>query len=197
MTMQKSDDALRLGRRHLLAAGLATLAAPRMARAQGRDLVFLSTQLRPIESAQRMRAILAGFGAPVSFVTEQPAQLGVRVRAEAQAGSRTTSVIGGLHGEVLPLAASNTLSSLAALLPRLADRGINAGMRESGKLGGAQQRYIPWMQATYLMVAHRQALPFLPEGVDLNAITYDQLAQWGASIQQRTGQRRLGFPAGP
>lgn len=190
----------RMTRRGFGAAGLAALLAalPRDLRAQARDLVFLSTQLRPVESAQRMRSeILSGFGSPVNFVPEQPPQLGVRVRAEQQGGTRTTSVIGALHGEILPLASTNSLASLDSLMAQLAPRGFNPEMVESGKLGTAQQRYIPWMQATYHMAAHRQALPFLPEGADINALTYEQLAQWANNIATRTGQRRLGFPAGP
>ncbi len=57
--------------------------------------------------------------------------------------------------------------------------------------------YIPWMQATYLMVANKQALPFLPAGADINTLTYAQLAAWAAAIQAKTGKRMLGFPAGP
>ncbi|UFN47510.1 extracellular solute-binding protein [Roseomonas sp. OT10] len=187
-------DAGRLGLGALLAAALPAAGA----RAQGQELVFLSTQLRPIESAQAMRQkILAGFGRPVNFVTEQPPQLGVRVRAEQQAGARTTSLIGGLHGEILPLLSTNALAPVDEVLSGLSNRTFNAAMLESGKLGGTQQRYIPWMQATYLMVAHKQALPFLPAGADLNALTYAQLGQWAAAIQEKTGQRRLGFPAGP
>ncbi len=191
-----------LSRRAAGSIGLGALLAAALpgglARAQAQELVFLSTQLRPIESAQRMRQqILAGFGAPVNFVTEQPPQLGVRVRAEQQAGGRTISVIGGLHGEILPLVSTNALAPLDDVLAGLANRRFNADMLAAGKLGGAQQRYIPWMQATYLMAAHKQALPFLPAGADINALSYDQLGQWAAAIQQRTGQRRLGFPAGP
>jgi multiple sugar transport system substrate-binding protein len=57
--------------------------------------------------------------------------------------------------------------------------------------------YIPWMQATYIMVANRQALPFLPAGADINALTYEQLGAWATAIQAKTGKRMLGFPAGP
>ena len=53
------------------------------------------------------------------------------------------------------------------------------------------------MQATYVMVANKQALPYLPAGADMNALTYAQLQQWGKNIADKTGQRRLGFPAGP
>jgi multiple sugar transport system substrate-binding protein len=31
----------------------------------------------------------------------------------------------------------------------------------------------------------------------VNALTYDQVAQWGAAIQKATNQRVIGFPAGP
>jgi multiple sugar transport system substrate-binding protein len=47
------------------------------------------------------------------------------------------------------------------------------------------------------MVASKKALPYLPEGANIQALTYAQLAQWAQNIQQKTGQRALGFPAGP
>jgi multiple sugar transport system substrate-binding protein len=52
------------------------------------------------------------------------------------------------------------------------------------------------MQATYIMVARSEALEDLPDGADVNALTWDQLTEWGANIQAETGERRLGFPAG-
>src|SRR5229473_2289694 len=64
-------------------------------------------------------------------------------------------------------------------------------------LGTAHQLYIPWMQAGYIMVANKQALPYLPSGADINALSYDQLATWASTLQQKTGKRLLGFPAGP
>jgi multiple sugar transport system substrate-binding protein len=131
-----------------------------------------------------------------TYVTEEPQNLTVRLRAEAQAGRRTVSLVGALHGELQPLAAEG-LDPLEDVARGLADRGIPAGLMELGRLGTAQQLYIPWMQATYIMAAHRRALPFLPTGADINALTYEQLREWAAAIQARTNQRRLGFPAGP
>ncbi|RKK03449.1 extracellular solute-binding protein [Pseudoroseomonas wenyumeiae] len=179
-------------------AGLLLGAAAWAPAARAEELVFLSTQLRPIESAQKMRTqILAGAPVPTNFVTEQPPQLGVHVRAEAQAGKPVSSLIGGLHGELLPLAGTRNLAPLDDVLGSLTNRQINPAMLEAGKLGGSQQLYIPWMQATYIMVANKQALPFLPAGADINALTYEQLAQWAGNIQEKTGKRLLGFPAGP
>src|ERR1700757_3623105 len=68
-------------------------------RAWADDLVFLSTQLRPIEEAQKVREIiLKGAPVPVSFVTEDPPALPVRIKAEQQGGKHTISLIGALHG---------------------------------------------------------------------------------------------------
>jgi multiple sugar transport system substrate-binding protein len=66
-----------------------------------------------------------------------------------------------------------------------------------GKFGTAHQLYIPWMQATYIMVANKEALPYLSGGADINALTYEQLALWASAVQEKTGKRLLGFSAGP
>jgi multiple sugar transport system substrate-binding protein len=52
------------------------------------------------------------------------------------------------------------------------------------------------MQASYIMVANRKALPFLPPGAKLDALDYDQLAAWVDALERGTGKRLLGFPAG-
>ncbi len=64
-----------------------------------------------------------------------------------------------------------------------------------GKLGKPTQQYIPWMQATYVMAAKKEALQYLPDGADVNALNYDQLIEWGKNMQEATGQPQIGFPA--
>jgi multiple sugar transport system substrate-binding protein len=68
---------------------------------------------------------------------------------------------------------------------------------ELGKLGTGEQKYLPWMQATYVMAANKQALQYLPEGADINALTYDQLIAWAKATAEATGSPKFGFPAGP
>jgi multiple sugar transport system substrate-binding protein len=167
-------------------------------RAWADDLVFLSTQLRPIEEAQKVReVILKGAPAPVTYVTEDPPALPVRIKAEQQGGKHTISLIGALHGELQPLLTLDALTPLDDLAATLKGRGVPDDVMKLGQLGTGHQMYIPWMQATYIMVANKQALPFLPAGADINALTYDQLRAWGTAIQEKTGKRLVGFPAGP
>ena len=53
--------------------------------AQPGRLVFLSTQLRPIEEAQKMRnVILKDFPWEVDYIAEEPQQFPVRIKAELQ-----------------------------------------------------------------------------------------------------------------
>lgn len=173
----------------------AAIAAPHPGEA---DTLFMSTQLRPIEEAQKMRdVILKDYTGKVTYVPEEPSALPVRIKAEQQGGQHTISLLGALHGELEPLKAMDAIVPLDDLAAKLADRGIPAGLMRLGRLGTQHQMYIPWMQATYFMVANKQALPYLPKGADLNALTYEQLAAWAAAIHDKTGKRVLGFPAGP
>nr|MCU0855949.1 ABC transporter substrate-binding protein [Paracoccaceae bacterium] len=114
-----------------------------------------------------------------------------RIQAELQAGSGTIAVLGGLHGDLSGLA--DGLMDLSAI----DTSGIGESMLELGTLGTGEQKYVPWMQATYLMAANRAALEHLPEGADLNALTYDQLIAWAAAVEEAEGTPKFGFPAGP
>jgi len=164
--------------------------------ASAQSLVFLSTQATPIEEAQAMRQILAGFTHPVEFISQDGGPFNDRITAETRAGRGTVGVIGTLHGDYPPFLQLGALQPLDDLAAELAGRGFQQVFMETGRLGTDTQYYLPWMQATYIMAAHKQALPYLPAGVDLNALTYAQLAEWAANVHEATGDRLLGFPGG-
>lgn len=177
----------------LCAGLLATIADAQTAR-----LIFLSTQLRPVEEAQKMRnLILKDFSQEVDYITELPQRFPMRVEAERRTGMHTIDVVGALHGELQPLVPHDVLVPLDDLAGKLTARGIPSPLLTLGKFGTAHQLYIPWMQASYVMVANKKALPYLPRGAEINALSYDQLATWASTLQQQTGKRLLGFPAGP
>ena len=180
----------------ILAGAGALLLSASFAAAQ--DVNFLSTQLRPVEEAQKVRQVLLkGVPGKVSYLVEEPPQFDVRMKAEGKAGKRTISLAGALHGELQPLVTSGDIEPIDDVVAKLADRGIPQGLMELGKLGTGKQVYIPWMQATYIMVARKEALASLPAGADVNALTYDQLEAWGKALTEKTGKRLIGFPAGP
>lgn len=176
----------------ILACTMLAFASPVLA-----QTVFVSTQLRPIEEATVVREELLKDAGDVDYVVEEPPQFAVRMQAESQAGKHTVSLVGALHGELSPLADKGQLEPLDDLAKKLAAGGMPQSVLDLGKLGKSTQQYIPWMQATYVMAAKKEALQYLPAGADVNALTYDQLIEWGKNMQEATGQPQIGFPAGP
>ncbi len=162
-------------------------------------LVFLSTQLTPIEEQEKMRNIILKdmTGAKVEFISDAEGVVVDRILAEQKAGKVAVGAIGVLHGTFPNLLAGNALEDLTPLVAKLSDRPIVKEFMTLGKLGTDKQYYIPWMQATYIMVANKKALPYLPAGANIDSLTYTQLAEWGKNITAATKEKKIGFPAGP
>ena len=157
------------------------------------EVLFWSTQARPAEEAQAMRDnVLSGFDGEIDFQPNEDGPWLTRLRAEIEAGSGTIDVLGSLHGNFSAMDPAN-----------LVDLGDMDGLAASemfnglGRLGTDTLQYVPWMQATYLMAANREALQYLPEGADINALSYEQLIAWAANVHEATGSPKFGFPAGP
>jgi multiple sugar transport system substrate-binding protein len=159
----------------------APTAAPTVAPtvAPPQPLVFLSTQLTPVEEQEKMRnIILKDFtGAKAEFVSDAEGVVVDRVLAEQKAGKVNVGVVGLLHGTFPNLLAANTLEDLTPLVAKLSDRPIVKEFLTLGKLGTDKQYYIPWMQATYIMVVNKKALQYLPAGANVDSLTYTQLAE--------------------
>lgn len=170
-------------------SGLAILVSASVAQA---DVLFWSTQAKPVEEAQAMREqVLSGFDG----ADYQPNDGGpwlTRLQAELQAGSGSIGVLGALHGDYAAMDPADLVD--------LSDLGVASGsdtFNTLAMLGTDSMQYIPWMQASYIMAASKEALPYLPEGADIDALTYDELIQWSANVHEAVGEPKFGFPAGP
>jgi multiple sugar transport system substrate-binding protein len=160
------------------------------------SITMLSSQFSPIDQAEAFRkTILANFKGKVDFI---PGDFNDRMRGEEQAGKVTVSILGGLHGDFVPFANDGLLQDLTPVLAKLGDRGFPKAFLDLAKVGTTDKTfYIPWMQATYIMAANKKALQYLPQGANVQSLTYAQLKDWGTAMQKASGQRRIGFPAGP
>ncbi len=187
---------MRMGKRAIGAGMAVALSASLLGGvvAAQEPVVILSTQMVPEEEAAKMRDnIMANYGGDFEFIGSEGGPFVDTIRAEAQAGSGDTGVALALHGELSTLGAEDLLMDLSDVA---AEVDVAPAFMELGKLGTDQQLYIPMMQATYIMAARTEALEYLPEGADINALTWEQVAQWGANMYEATGERLLGFPFG-
>lgn len=165
----------------------------------GGNLVFLSDQLSQTEETAAMRRqVLSGFsGASVAFTAfSDTTQFIDQVIAQAKAGSGALDVIGGLQGDFVALEAQIPLRDMGDVIAELKDRNFPPAYLDLAKIKGAY-RFVPWITATYLMVANKKALPYLPSGANVDSLTYDQLLAWGQAMKKAKGQQLIGFPASP
>ena len=181
----------------LLGCGLAGSGAPTGGGGGGGGkVVFLSSQFAPTAEAEKLRrTLLSGAGREVDFIpAATSAQFVDRVTAEAQAGQGNVALLGGLQGEFVTLASRGLLSDLSGLVGELTDRKFTGEYLELAKVNG-QTVFVPWVSASYLMAANKDALRYLPAGADVQKLTYEQLLAWLRAVQQGTGGQRFGLPA--
>jgi len=156
------------------------------------DVLFWSTQAKPVQEQQAMREqVLAGTSG-VDYQANDGGPWMTRLAAELEANSGSIGVLGALHGDFAAMDPADLVD--------LGDLGVasnSATFNSLATLGEAEAQYIPWMQASYIMAANKEALQYLPAGADIDALNYDQLIEWAANVHEATGEAKFGFPAGP
>lgn len=175
---------------------LAVIALPVVAQ-DSPTVTLISTQFNVVEEAEKFRGVLSGYAdGTIEFVPSEEGPMLDLLRAEAQSGSGVNDVIGALHGTFPTLANEDLLFDLTDLLNDIeTEYDISDAYVELGRMGTEDyQYYIPWMQATYTMAASNEALEYLPEGADVNTLTWAQLAEWAKNMYDATGEAKLGFP---
>jgi multiple sugar transport system substrate-binding protein len=157
------------------------------------DVLFWSTQARPVEEAQAMREeVLSGHDDAVDYQPNEDGPWLTRLNAELEAGTGSIGVLGGLHGGFSAMDPDNLMD-----LDGLGVSAASDTFNSLSMLGTDKAQYIPWMQATYIMAANKKALAHLPDGADIDALSYDELIAWAANVHEAEGDPKFGFPAGP
>ena len=200
--MSESILSQSFSRRTALGLGVGAAVAPLLAACQGAstsgggDFTFLSTQFTPVEEKQRFEKILADHvkDVNVSFNSMAVGDFTTQVKTQVQAEKVGIGMAGGLHGDLAPLA--EQLEDVDDLAGELSDAGIRKELWDLAKVGGDATKYVPWMQATYVVAVNKRALEYLPSGADVNTLTYDQYLDWAIAGRKATGKPILGFPAG-
>jgi multiple sugar transport system substrate-binding protein len=130
---------------------------------------------------------------PVFVPITAPTQFVDRVRAEAKAGKGNLDLLIGLHGDMVTFQNENLIRPINDVARQV--KNLPPSLVKIGKLGTQNQFYLPHSQATYVMVANKDVLKYMPKGADINALTYGQVFAWAKAIRKGTGQNRFGLPA--
>lgn len=157
---------------------------------------ILAEQLNEVTEAEAIRSeLLSSWGGESDYVAVEENVLIERVLAENEAGKGSADMVVALHGAFPTLAEADALVDLSDLEPELLEAGVPASYIELGRLGGDKLLYVPAIQANFMMVAKKDAVDYLPEGAEIDSLTWQQLGEWGANINEETGSKRIGFGA--
>ncbi len=157
---------------------------------------FLSTQFTPVEERQRFEQVLRSqLPVPVAYNPVEGGVFTTTIKSQAQARNVRTALIGGLYNDLAPLA--DAFDDVGGILGQLSDAGYPDEILKLTTLGGSTPKFVPWMQATYIVAVNKQALQWLPAGADVRELTYDQYLAWARAAQAAAGRPVFGIPAGP
>ncbi len=171
-----------------------------------KKVIFTSTQLVPAaEKEFVVGTLLKGFtkesGIPVEFVGLSYNELLSRLTAEEKTKKVTISLVGDLHGGLDVMSSKGLLTDLGNLT--LPYRTFISTLDKYSIIRG-KKVYVPWMQATYVMVANKEAYKYLPEGLTRDDImkasdkwTYDALLAWAKNLNDAFGGPKFGLPMSP
>jgi len=170
-------------------------------------ILWASTQLCPTaERAFVERELLPAFkketGIEVEFIPVSYEDLATRIEAEMKAKKVTISVIAELHGGLDMFASKKYLEDLTPF-GSLPGRTFPEILEKYSKIHGIKA-YVPWLTATYVMVINKKAFKYLPPGLTEKDVmegtekwTYEAFLAWAKNIYEKTGEKKVGFPAGP
>ena len=203
----RNPEGPRISRRSLFALGAGVAAAPVLSACGGvstsgasggeGSITLMSNQFSPVEEKQRFEKILKDkvTAEKVAFNQVDTGIFASTLQSQVEAGKVQINIVGALHGDLAPHAAR--LTDLDDVVGSLGDRGFSKELTDLAKLGGSTTKYIPWMQASYVLAVNKKALQWLPSGVDVQKLTYDQLLTWMTAARQGNGNKPVfGIPAG-
>ncbi|NJS36429.1 MAG: ABC transporter substrate-binding protein [Brachymonas sp.] len=177
---------------------LCTALAAALVTAAFAQVNVVSTQLRPVQEIEKVRTVLIKDAKPeINWIGEDPNTYNTRLMAESQASSGKVHVTIALDTELSPLNAAGALQDVDDVMGRLANREWSSASKDLAKMGGNNTRFIPFLTNTFQMAANKKALQYLPQGANINNLTWAQTIQWAKNMKAATGEDKFGLPGGP
>lgn len=153
---------------------------------------------RPEEQQYIREEILPGFtdatGIEVELEVLAGADIEKLLTAQRDSGQWDSDIIMTHSGDMPKYIENDFARPMDDLISGLGITVLGA-FNESTKMNGSTY-YIPISADVYLLIANNKALPYLPAGADVEAITWEQYKDWALAIAEVEGPK-VTFPAQP
>mgnify|MGYP001140784797 CR=1 FL=1 len=113
-------------------------------------------------------------------------------RAEVQQTTNhvSTDIICAHNGKMPDWLDAGWVEDLTPLVESWTDRHFSPTFNSDTNRDG-KQYFLPVGADVYLLLANNKALPYLPDGADIDAITWEQYAQWAVNIAEGEGEGKV------
>ena len=113
-------------------------------------------------------------------------------RATVQQGTNhvSTDIICAHNGKMPDWLDAGWVEDLTPLVKSWTDRHFSPTFNSDTNRDG-KQYFLPVGADVYLLLANNKALPYLPAGADIDAITWEEYAQWAVNIAEGEGEGKV------
>jgi multiple sugar transport system substrate-binding protein len=129
-------------------------------------------------------------GITVNFQVVKGEDMFDRVTVQQETGNITTDVILAFNGRFPWWTDAGYVIPLDDAVSGWTDRTVLEAFDTTAVAGGTRY-FVPISADVYLTIANNKALEYLPAGVDLDTLTYDQYADWAMAVADGEGEGKV------
>jgi len=145
------------------------------------QLFFINEIIKPFEEEH---------GITVNFSIIDDATLLQHAEVQQTTNHVTTDIVVSHNGSMPQWLDAGWVEDLTDVVASWDDRTFSEAFVTDTNRDG-KQYFLPVGADVYLLLANNKALPYLPAGVDLDAITWDQYAAWAVAIAEGEGEGKV------
>jgi multiple sugar transport system substrate-binding protein len=162
---------------------------------ESKTLVFSSRLFSPPrEQEYFINEIIKPFeeehGVTVNFQIIDDTTLLDRARVQQETDHVTTDIVVAHNGVMNQWIDNDWVEDLTTLVDGWTDRHFSPAFEQDTNRDG-KQYFLPVGADVYLLLANNKALPYLPDGVELDSITWDEYADWAVAIAEGEGEGKV------
>lgn len=145
------------------------------------QLFFINEIIKPFEEEN---------GVTVNFQIIDDQTLLDRAQVQQETDRVTTDIVVAHNSRMPEWIENGWVEDLTDVVASWDDRTFSEAFVSDTNKDGAQY-FLPVGADVYLLLANNKALPYLPDGVDLDAITWDQYADWAVAVAEGEGEGKV------
>lgn len=142
---------------------------------------FINEILKPFEEETGIEVIFE--------ILDQDAMFD-RVGVQQETDHVTMDIIVVHNGQFATWIDAGYMDTLNDIVATWDDRTILPAFESDTDVDGVKY-FVPISADVYLLIANNKALPYLPDGADVDGLTYEEYAQWAVNVAEGEGEGKV------